>query len=98
MAIGPAASFLAQELRAELARRRISAAELARRSTLDPTTTRRIVRGAQAATIDQYVLICAGLNEGHVRIIVAEILQQMHRHSQDGAEAAIDDAQPEATS
>jgi transcriptional regulator with XRE-family HTH domain len=82
---GTVTHLVARELRADLARRRMTAAELARRAGMNPSVVARIVRGAQAITIDHYAAIVAALNSTSYEDVGRSLVIEMHAHAMRGA-------------
>jgi transcriptional regulator with XRE-family HTH domain len=84
MAVGYVSTLVARELRADLARRRLTSAEIARRADLDPSSVARIVRGRSAITLDTYAAIVAALNGSTPQDIGRSLVIEMHTHAMRG--------------
>jgi hypothetical protein len=78
----PVADAVARELRAELARRRMTHAELARRTGRQERSVNRALRGDTPMTLDQFVTLTAALGSEDAadRIAMAQALQRVLVH------------------
>jgi len=73
---GPVAEVIARELRAGLARRRMTHADLARAGQLPESTVNRTLRGDQTMSVDQFVTMTAALGgeDGADRVALVRAL------------------------
>lgn len=75
---------VARELRAGLARRKMSHADLARAVALPERTVNRALRGETHMTVDHYVTLTVALSEADAddrRALVRALVGEIHRRS-----------------
>jgi len=80
----PVTTVVARELRAGLARRRMTHADLARAVQLPERTVNRALRGESNMTLDQYVTLTVALGEADAadrRSLMSALVAEIRRRS-----------------